>query len=415
VPPELKENAPLSYPAPTRSRPEEEAVLTGREPLASDTLVNAAAPTLVPVEGGVPVSGFQLVRCLGKGGFGEVWQATGPGGFAIALKFIRMDAASSDVEVRSLEVMKKIRHPNLLGQFGAWEREGMLIIGMELADGNLQGRLAEAVAEGLPGVPAGELLGYMADAARGIDYLNEPRPADGQPAGVQHRDIKPGNLLLVGGCVKVGDFGLAKLLNHPAQNTSNNMTVSYAAPECLDGSASPRSDQYSLAVSYCQLRGNRLPFRGDPLKIMAGHLMAAPDLGMLPPAERPPVERALAKKPEDRWPSCRAFVEALAAAVGEAPGPVPRPAKSPRKTTRESALVLQAMTRPTPRPRPRKLSRRERKERETMRVVGLLFLTLVTSVLALLIFQSPGAREFLADLVLPRGEKSPPPSRSDAD
>jgi serine/threonine-protein kinase len=374
------------------------------------------------VEGGVPIPGFQLVRCLGKGGFGEVWQATGPGGFAIAMKFIRLGVPSSDVEVRSLEVMKKIRHPNLLGQFGAWEREGMLIIAMELADGNLQGRLAGAVAEGLPGVPAGELLEYMRDAARGIDYLNEPRPADGQPHGVQHRDIKPGNLLLVGGCVKVGDFGLAKLLNNPVHSNTGSMTVSYAAPECLNGTASPRSDQYSLAVSYCQLRGNRLPHRGTAIEIMAGHLLSAPDLDMLPPAERPVVERALAKNPDDRWPSCRAFVHALAAAMGEAPGPVPPPRAREsgrvREWERRATMRSHSPTLPPshaeagPTPPPEKLSREERKRHETLRVLALMFLTLVTSALTLVIFQSPDVRAFLSDLVPFRGEKSRPPSLS---
>src|SRR5262249_33890788 len=89
----------------------------------------------------------------------------------------------------------------------------------------------------------------------------------------------------------------------------------YAAPEFFEGRTSRHSDQYSLAITYCQLRGGQLPFTGTPAQMMAGHLMQTPDLEMLPAEERLPVARALAKDPAERWPSCRAFVEALFATV----------------------------------------------------------------------------------------------------
>jgi formylglycine-generating enzyme required for sulfatase activity len=160
------------------------------------------------------------------------------------------------------------------------------------------------------------LLDYLRDAARGLDYLNS--------LGIQHRDVKPHNLLLVGGGVKVADFGLAKLLEQTVASNSGAMTVAYAAPECFGGQISGRSDQYSLAVAYCQLRGGQLPFGGNAMQTMAGHLLQPPDLTMLPEAERPVVARALAKKPEERWPSCRAFVDALAP-TGQAAAPASLP------------------------------------------------------------------------------------------
>jgi serine/threonine protein kinase len=288
---------------------------------------SGAAPVamLLPGAGAEPVPGYQLVKRLGQGGFGEVWQATGPGGFPVAMKFIRLGAPSGNVELRALELMKHLRHPNLLGQFGAWRRDETLIVAMELAEGTLLSRHTAAVADGLPGIPVAELLEYMADAARGIDYLNEPRPAEGQPHGIQHRDIKPANLLLVGGCVKVGDFGLAKVLQNTMASNTGSMTLAYSAPECINGTTSHRSDQYSLAVSYCHLRGSRLPFRGTAQQVMFGHLMNPPDLAMLPAAEQVVVARALCKKPEDRWPNCRAFVQALARAARAKPGPVAAP------------------------------------------------------------------------------------------
>src|SRR5262249_21113790 len=147
-------------------------------------------------------------------------------------------------ELRVLEVMKDIRHPHLLGMFGAWQQEGDLIVAMELADGTLASRLKEAREQGLAGILRAELLGYMRDAARGLDHLNAIK--------VQHRDVKPANLLLVGGGCKVGDFGLAKLLEHTVNASSGAMTPAYAAPEVIQGQTCAQSDQYSLAVTYCQ-------------------------------------------------------------------------------------------------------------------------------------------------------------------
>ena len=270
---------------------------TPRPDGAADAVVHLAP-------GARPVADYELVQLLGRGGFGEVWKARGPGGFAVALKFIRLGNRAGTVELRSLELMKDIRHPHLLGMFGAWQRDETLIIAMELADRTLMDRLHELLRQDKPGIPAAELLDQLRDAAQGIDHLNS--------IGIQHRDIKPQNLLLVGGGVKVADFGLAKLLEHTVASNTGAMTPAYAAPEFLKGQTSSQSDQYALAVSYCQLRGGRLPFAGHHAQIMAGHLMQPPDLTMLPEAERPAVARALSKEPDERWPGCKAFVAALA-------------------------------------------------------------------------------------------------------
>jgi serine/threonine protein kinase len=261
---------------------------------------------LILAPGSRPIADFELMERLGRGGFGEVWKARGPGGFCVALKFVRLGERPGTIELRSLELIKNLRHTHLIGIFGAWQREDTLILAMELGDRTLLDRLREAEKEGQPGIPAPELLECMREAAKGIDHLNGK--------GIQHRDIKPHNLLLVGGGVKVADFGLAKLLENSRASNSGTMTPAYAAPEFLKKDTSSRSDQYSLAVSYCQLRGGRLPFTGDPAQIMVGHLMHEPDLTMLPEEERPVLARALSKEPEQRWRTCLEFVEALYAA-----------------------------------------------------------------------------------------------------
>ena len=212
------------------------------------------------------------MRALGRGAFGEVWEATGPGGFPVAMKFLRLAGKGADAEKRALKLMQGLRHPNLLGLHGAWRNGDCLVVAMELADRTLMDRLHEATDQGQAGVPPAELLGYMRQAAAGLDYLNAQ--------GVQHRDVKPANLLLVGGGVKVGDFGLAKLLEKMVATVSHAMTPAYAPPEFVNGQASHWSDQYSLTVAYCQLRGGKLPFEGNLAALLAGHLMKAPDLGV---------------------------------------------------------------------------------------------------------------------------------------
>lgn len=246
---------------------------------------------------------YVLVRKRGAGAFGEVWHVKGPGDLDLALKFIRLDSPFGSVELESIRVMRGIRHPNLVGLFGAWYAEGYLIIAMELCDRTLDERLKEAQSQNLSGIPVEELLGYMNDAASGLDSLNASKR--------QHRDVKPANLLLLGSGVKVADFGLAKALEHTVATNSGAGTIAYLPPECFKGQIARQSDQYSLAVTYYHLRTGRLLFAGDQAQIMYGHLHLKPDLSVLPRAEQAVIARALAKDPAKRWSNCREFVSNL--------------------------------------------------------------------------------------------------------
>jgi serine/threonine protein kinase len=284
---------------------------TDEKPDTSDSIGFDPTPTsggngsIPRIEGGEPVPGYKLVKRLGSGGFGEVWQATGPGDFAVALKFIDLGRATSGFEMRSLTMMKEVRHAHLLTMFGSWKVSEFLIIAMELADQTLLDRFHACHAKGVPGIPEAELLGYMEEAAKGLDHLNLERR-------IQHRDIKPHNLLLVGGTVKVADFGLAKLMDTAlGSHSGSGQSFPYAAPEFFKDQTAHTSDQYSLGITYCHLRGGKVPFLGSQAQIINGHLHQVPDLSMLPLEERPIVAKALAKNPNDRWPSCKDFVIAL--------------------------------------------------------------------------------------------------------
>jgi formylglycine-generating enzyme required for sulfatase activity len=277
-----------------------------------------------PVEGAEPIPGYFLDAFLGEGGSGEVWRARGPGDVRVALKFLPADAEAAERELQALRMLLNVRDSHLLSIFGVWPITGCHVLAMELADGTLADRLKECRREGLPGVPRDELLRYFAQAAEGLDFLNEPRhflSPGAAPVSIGHGDIKPQNLLLVGKGVKVGDFGLARALERSlASKITRSMTPAYVAPEGLRGEVSRWSDQYSLAVTWCELRGGRLPFGGGLWEQLDGRRQGLPDLTMLAEEERAAVGRALSKQPRDRWPTCRAFIEALQAP----PRPGPR-------------------------------------------------------------------------------------------
>jgi serine/threonine-protein kinase len=269
--------------------------------------------------GARPVTGYSLVRPLGRGGFGEVWEALAPGGVRVALKFIRLDTKGADCEQRALEVIRNIRHPHLLDVQFATRVDDCMVIAMPLCDASLMDRLRACQETGLPGVPRDELLAYMDEVARAVDFLNEARhpAADGGLLGVQHRDIKPHNIFVVGGSARLADFGMAKMLETSTTSHTGPMSPHYVAPELLEGHVSNRSDQYSLGVTYVQLRTGKMPFTGETVnQILFAHIRKEPDLTALPAEERPVVARALAKRPEQRWPTCRAFVQGLRAAAG---------------------------------------------------------------------------------------------------
>jgi serine/threonine protein kinase len=264
-----------------------------------------------------PIPGYRLVEPLGKGGFGEVWKCEAPGGLLKAVKFIHGLGANTDTpalgakqELRALQLIKSIRHPFLLSIERIEVIESEVLVIMELADRSLHDQLTERRAAGQAGIPRKELLGYLREAAEAIDVLN-------QEHGLQHLDIKPRNLFLIGRHVKVADFGLLASLSDLQNQTSwarrsETMTPLYAAPETFLGRLSLFSDQYSLAITYQELLTGTLPFTGQNFRQLAlCHVQSPPDLGHLAEGDRPIVARALAKEPRERYPSCSAFVQAL--------------------------------------------------------------------------------------------------------
>lgn len=278
-----------------------------------------------------PIPGYRLIERLGGGGFGEVWKAEAPGGLFKAIKFVFGDLQAADdadgaratQELKALSRVKTVHHPYILSLERYDIIDGQLIIVMELAHRTLWDRFRECRNQGLPGIPRDELLQYMRETAEALDLMNIQFQ-------LQHLDIKPQNLFLVFNHIKVADFGLVKDLgNMAAATVTGGVTPVYAAPETFDGWLSRFSDQYSLAIVFQELLTGQRPFAGSTMRqLVLQHLQGEPDVSSLPLSDRAAVKRALSKNPDDRFPTCVDFVQAIREAAPQ-PGSNPPQALEP--------------------------------------------------------------------------------------
>src|SRR3954452_23065401 len=277
-----------------------------------------------------PLKGYRLIERLGRGGFGEVWKCEAPGGILKAIKLVygNLDETgdsgkAAEQEKKSLERIKQIRHPFLLSLERYDVIDGQLIIVMELADRSLWDRFRDCRTENLVGIPREELLGYLTEAAEALDMIN-------QEHNLQHLDVKPQNLFLTHNHVKVADFGLVKAFEGMSASVTGGVTPVFAAPETFDDRVTRFSDQYSLAIVYQELLTGRRPFNGSNTRqLILQHLTQPPDLTPLPECDRAAVGRSLAKKSDERFPSCTSFVAALRGQAAAPAGPDPRHALPP--------------------------------------------------------------------------------------
>jgi len=231
-------------------------------------------------------------------------------------------ADNEDVRARfrreALAAARLSGNQHIVTIFDVGEYQGRPMIVMEyLAGGSLEARV-----QGRDGCPPAQVLAWLEQAAQALDAAHA--------AGVVHRDIKPGNLLLDRrDQVHVGDFGIASAVGLDSFTETGTIlgTAGYLSPQQARGErATAASDRYSLAVVAYELLAGRRPFESESTTAEAARHATAPipsihdDKPELAPAFDPVFQRALAKAPATRYPSAAEFVADLRAALYEDAG-----------------------------------------------------------------------------------------------
>ena len=266
--------------------------------------------------GAKPKPGCSLTRRLGAGAYGEVWEAVNEEGNKVAMKFIHSKKnmpESAANEVRQFMMLKQLSHPHVLTLIDVICIADMIVLIMELAKGSLHDLHEFYIKERGTHISLGTLIDLMEEAANGLDFLASLKLPSTQltQSGFQHCDVKPSNLLLVGKAVKVADFGIVGRLG--LQTGAFMGTPNFAPPELYLGQPSARTDQFSLAVTYCHLRSGNFPFPDTNGKPPEGY----PQLERYPPKEREVLARALQLNWIDRYSSCSEFIQQMRQMTGK--------------------------------------------------------------------------------------------------
>jgi serine/threonine protein kinase len=294
---------------------------------------------------------------IGSGGMGRVFRATDTELRRDVAVKVLADRYADDESVRARFRREALAAARLSGNahivtiFDVGEHRGRPMIVMEYLDG---GSLDERV-RGHDGCPPSQVLEWLEQAAEALDAAHA--------AGVVHRDIKPGNLLLDSDDqVHVGDFGVASAVGLDSFTETGTIlgTAGYLSPEQAQGErAGPASDRYSLAIVAFELLAGRRPFESSSTTAEAlQHVNApVPSIHRLRPDLAPAFDRvfrrALAKDPAARYPSAAEFVAELRAALHEDAGATARIAPTP-----PAATTVTRVASPARAARPRPSSRR---------------------------------------------------------
>jgi serine/threonine-protein kinase len=264
------------------------------------------------------------VEPIGAGGMGEIFRARDEElGRRVAVKILSEPYAADNALRRrfkreALAAARVSGDPNIVTIFDVGEHRRRPFIVMEyLGGGSLEDRARKRVP-----CPAGQVLEWLEDAASALDAAHA--------AGIVHRDVKPGNLLLDNhGHVHVADFGIASAAGLDSFTKTGTIlgTAGYLAPEQARGErATPATDLYALAVVAFELLAARRPFAADtPTAEAAAHIHApVPSIHdantSLPPQLDRVFTRALAKDPGARHETAGELVADLRAALDEAAG-----------------------------------------------------------------------------------------------
>ncbi len=273
-------------------------------------------------QAGTLLGRYRLLEKAGTGGMSEVWKAEDTTLHrTVAVKVIHTPIAEDPTYrerfLREARLVAGLEHPNVLPvyDFGTQTVDGTevsyLVMPLVLG-GSLKGHITGPM-------PFSIAVAWLQAVGAALDHAHAK--------GILHRDVKPGNVLLdTQGRPMLADFGLARSSESISGLTQTGTVLGtplYMAPEQAQGGAlDGRADQYALGVIAFEVLTGLVPFRADsPLAVLHQHVATPPPPASslvpgIPSAADAVLAKALAKTPTERFPSCAAFVEALAGALG---------------------------------------------------------------------------------------------------
>ena len=257
---------------------------------------------------------YHLQQLLGTGGFADVYlgQHRYLNTYA-AVKVMKEQMAGQNVQgfIREAQTIAALKHPNIIRILDFGVEGSIPYLVMDYAPG---GTLRDRHPEGTT-LPLAAILPYVKQVATALQYAHDQR--------IIHRDIKPANMLVEDYSVILSDFGIAVAAHRTRSINLHQQeavgTVSYMAPEQINGKPRPASDQYSLAIVIYEWLCGECPFDGNSaVEIAMHHISTSPPslhakIPMISPSVERVIFRALAKDPAQRFDSIQAFANALEA------------------------------------------------------------------------------------------------------
>jgi class 3 adenylate cyclase len=266
-----------------------------------------------PGDAPLRLKGFRLTRKIASGGMTEVYLAVQEGdGMPVVLKVLEAEGRSASANlsrfIQEYTLVSRITDPHVVRIYDQGFTDDHAYIAMEYFErGDLSSELKA-------GMDRARVLQVVRQIARGLDVIHSH--------GVIHRDLKPENVMLrPDGSVAIADFGVAKSMlqedNLDLTQTQHGEVVGtpyYLSPEQASGrEIGPASDVYSLGVMMYEMLTGHRPFSAETLHLLLARHLTAPVPPLPPELEslQPLLEKMMAKKAEDRYPTARALLDAL--------------------------------------------------------------------------------------------------------
>jgi len=279
------------------------------------------------------VGRYELVARIGSGGMAEVFRAStlGVEGFekTVVLKRVRPEYARHanlrDQLITEAKLCSRLVHPHVVQTFDLIAEEDDLFIVMEHVRGADVLRILRRCAELRVRIPPAIVTAIVIGAAKALAYAHHATDADGLPLGIVHCDVSPSNILVsYDGAVKLADFGVARVTSLQGDGVGLGTRgrlrgkLGYMAPEVmLHGHADARADVFALGAILWEMLTLRRLFTGrspaDTMRNVASHNVGERFArhSHVDPKVQAIIARAVARRPEDRYPTGRALLDAL--------------------------------------------------------------------------------------------------------